>query len=140
EMATIFLISILLLFFILAAQFESLILPLLVLIELPIAMSGAVIFLYIGGNSINLMSMIGLIVMSGLVINDSILKIDAMNQLRLQGIPLMNSIFEGGHRRLRPIIMITLTSVGALLPTLVTSGIGSELQKPLALVLVGGLI
>ncbi|HUH19549.1 efflux RND transporter permease subunit [Albibacterium sp.] len=140
EMAIIFLISVLLLYFILAAQFESLLQPLFILIELPIAMSGAFIFLYFGNNGLNLMSMIGLIVMNGLIINDSILKIDAINQLRRQGIPLKKAIYDGGHKRLKPIIMITVTSVGALLPTLFMHDLGSELQKPLALALIGGML
>src|SRR5690606_21404914 len=126
EMSIIFLISVLLLYFILAAQFESLLQPLFILIELPIAMSGAFIFLYVGNNSLNLMSMIGLIVMSGLIINDSILKIDAINQLRRQGVELKKAIYDGGHKRLKPIIMITITSVGALLPTLFMHDLGSE--------------
>jgi multidrug efflux pump subunit AcrB len=140
DMFTILLVSILLLYFILAAQFESLIQPLFILIELPIAISGALIFLYFGGGSINLMSMIGIVVMSGLVINDSILKIDAINQLRKQGIPLMQAIFEGGHKRLRPILMISFTSIGVLCPTLFMQDLGSELQKPLVLTLIGGMI
>lgn len=139
EMSVILLVSILLLYFILAAQFESLVQPLFILIELPIALSGAFIFLYLAGNSINLMSMIGIVVMSGLIINDSILKIDAINQLRRQGMPLMEAIHEGGHKRLKPIIMISLTSIGSLLPTLFMNDLGSELQKPLALALIGGM-
>ncbi len=139
EMALIFLVSVLLLYFILAAQFESLIQPLFILVELPIAVCGAFIALYLGGSSLNLMSMIGIIVMSGLIINDSILKIDAINQMRNQGVPLMESIFEGGHRRLNSIVMISLTSIGALSPTLFMDDLGSELQKPLALALIGGM-
>lgn len=140
EMGKILLISILLLYFILAAQFESLIQPLFILVELPIAMSGAFIFLYLAGNSINLMSMIGIIVMSGLIINDSILKIDAINQLRRQGVELKQAIFEGGHKRLRSILMISFTSVGALCPTLFMHDLGSELQTPLVLTLIGGML
>jgi multidrug efflux pump subunit AcrB len=139
EMAIILCVAVLLLYFILAAQFESLIQPLFILVELPVAMCGALLFLYLGGSSVNIMSMIGIVVMSGLIINDSILKIDAINQLRRQGMPLMEAIFEGGHRRLKSIIMITLTSIGALAPTLWMSDLGSELQKPLALALIGGM-
>lgn len=139
EMAIILAISVLLLYFILAAQFESLIQPLFILVELPIAICGAFIFLYVGNSSLNLMSMIGIVVMSGLIINDSILKIDAINQLRNQGMPLMEAIFEGGHKRLHSIIMISLTSIGALSPTLFMNDLGSELQKPLALSLIGGM-
>lgn len=140
EMSLVLMISVLLLYFILAAQFESLIQPLFILVELPIAISGALMFLYLGNSSLNLMSMIGIIVMSGLIINDSILKIDAINRLRRQGYPLMKAIFEGGHRRLRSIVMISFTSIGALTPTLFMSDLGSELQKPLALALMGGML
>src|SRR5690606_10267927 len=114
DMAIILIVSILLLYFILAAQFESLIQPLFILLELPIRIFVSFILIYIGNNTLNLMSMIGIVVMSGLIINDSILKIDAINQLRVKGVPLMQAIFEGGHKRIRPIIMITLTSIGAL--------------------------
>jgi multidrug efflux pump subunit AcrB len=139
EMTVVLLASIILLYFILAAQFESLFQPLLILAELPIAITGGIILLYLGGNSLNLMSMIGIVIMSGLVINDSILKIDAINNLRKGGIPIMEAIIEGGHKRLKPIIMISLTNIGALLPTLFMNDLGSELQKPLSLALFGGL-
>lgn len=139
-MALILLVSVLLLYFILAAQFESLVQPLFILVELPIAISGALLALYLAGNSINLMSLIGVVVMSGLIINDSILKIDAINRLRREGVPLMEAIYEGGHKRLKPIVMITLTSIAALAPTLFMHDLGSELQQPLALTLIGGMV
>lgn len=139
QMATIFIVSVLLLYFILAAQFESLLQPLFILAELPIAVMGAIIFLYLGGNSLNLMAMIGIVVMAGLVINDSILKIDAINRSWRNGMPLLEAIHEGGLRRLKPMVMISLTSIGALAPTLFTRDLGSELQKPLSLALFGGM-
>ena len=139
EMALVFAVSLLLLYFILAAQFESLVQPLFILAELPVALCGALLVLYLGGSGINLMSMIGMVVMGGLVINDSILKIDAINRLRREGMPLVEAIHEGGHRRLHSIVMISLTSIGALCPTLFMDDLGSELQKPLALALIGGM-
>ncbi|MEC3881798.1 efflux RND transporter permease subunit [Parapedobacter sp. 10938] len=140
EMAAILLVSILLLYFILAAQFESLIQPLFILVELPIAISGALLFLYITGNSINIMALIGIVVMCGIIINDSILKIDAINLYRRQGVPLKEAIFKGGHKRLKPIIMITLTSIGSLAPTLFMHDMGSSVQQPLVLTLIGGMV
>lgn len=139
QMFVVLLVSILLLYFILAAQFESLLQPLFILAELPIAMSGALLAIYVAGHSINLMSMIGMVVMCGLIINDSILKLDSINRLRRQGIPLIEAIYQGGHKRLKPIVMITLTSIGALLPTLFMDDLGSEIQQPLALSLIGGM-
>jgi len=140
EMSMVLLISVFLLYFILAAQFESLLQPLFILAELPIAISGSLLLLYLGGSSLNIMSMIGIVVMSGLIINDSILKIDAINQLRHQGMSIKQAIYKGGHKRLNSILMITLTSIGALLPTLFMDDMGSEMQKPLILALLGGML
>lgn len=139
ELALILLVSLALLYFILASQFESLSLPLIVLIEVPIDLFGAFLALKLGGSGINLMSMIGMIVMSGIIINDSILKIDTMNQLRSQGYSLMHALVEAGHRRLKPILMTSLTTILALVPFLFTTGLGSDLQRPLALAVIGGM-
>ncbi|RPH29666.1 MAG: efflux RND transporter permease subunit [Bacteroidales bacterium] len=140
ELGIILLISVLLLYFILAAQFESLVQPLLVLLELPIDFAGAIIVLYLFGHSLNIMSVIGIVIMSGIIINDSILKIDVINQLRKGGCSLMEAIWEGGHRRLRAILMTSLTSVLAMIPLLFSNDLGSELQKPFSYALIGGMI
>ncbi|MEN6456622.1 MAG: efflux RND transporter permease subunit, partial [Prolixibacteraceae bacterium] len=139
ELSLIFAISLALLFFILASQFESLVLPLIVLMEIPIDVFGALLVLKLGGEGINLMSMIGMVVMTGIIINDSILKVDTMNQLVKEGYPVIRAITEAGHRRLKPILMTSLTSVLALVPLLFTKDLGSELQKPLALAVIGGM-
>lgn len=139
SLAVILLISISLLYFILASQFESLTLPLIVLLEIPIDIFGAFLLLKLFGASINLMSMIGIIVMSGIIINDSILKIDTINKLIGEGNSLMKALLIAGNRRLKPILMTSLTTILALLPFLFTDGIGSDLQKPLALTIIGGM-
>lgn len=139
EMTVTLLISVLLLFFILAAQFESLTTPLIVLIELPLDIAFAIIILYLAGNSINVMSLIGFVVMGGIIINDSILKIDTINQLQKQGLTIMEAIHEGGRRRLKPIIMTALTTVIALAPQMFGSDIGAKLQLPLSLSMLGGM-
>ena len=139
ELSLILLISLALLYFILASQFESLSLPLIVLLEVPIDIFGALLVLKMGGEGINLMSLIGIIVMCGIIINDSILKVDTMNQLVREGYPLLRAIAEAGHRRLKPILMTSLTTVLALVPLLFTSGLGSDLQRPLALAVIGGM-
>jgi multidrug efflux pump subunit AcrB len=140
EIALILGISLLLLYFILAAQFESLLLPLIVLSEVPIAIFGALLVLKLTGESINLMSMIGIIVMSGIIINDSILKIDTINRLLQEGNGLLKAIMLGGKRRLKPILMTSITTIFALLPFLFMHGMGAELQKPLAYTVIGGMI
>ena len=140
ELTIILLISLALLYFILTSQFESLTLPLIVLMEVPIDIFGAFLALKLGGSGINLMSLIGIVVMSGIVINDSILKVETMNQLYREGMPLMRAIVEAGHRRLLSILMTSMTAILALVPILFTSGLGAELQKPLALAVIGSMI
>jgi len=139
QLFLILLVSVGLLYFILSSQFESLSLPLIVLMEVPIDIFGAFLALKLDGEGINLMSLIGLIVMSGIIINDSILKIDTINQLRKEGYPLLRAMTEAGHRRLKPILMTSLTTILALVPFLFTSGLGSDLQRPLALAVIGGM-
>jgi len=139
EMGIILVISVLLLFFILAAQFESISIPWVVLIEIPIDIAFAILFLYVAGSSINAMSLIGFVVMSGIIINDSILKIDTINQLRKEGMNLMDAIHEGGRRRLKPIVMTALVTVIALLPQMLGSDLGAKLQLPLSLTMLGGM-
>lgn len=132
-------VSLMLLYFILAAQFESFVLPLIVLLEVPIDLFGVFVFLKIFGAGINIMSAIGIIVMTGIIINDSILKIDTINKLSDEGNSLIRSIMEAGRRRLKPILMTSLTTILAMAPFLFQSGMGAELQKPLALAIIGGM-
>lgn len=139
EMMNIFVVSIMLLYCILAAQFESFVQPLFILIELPFALIGSLIFIHFGGSDLNIMSLIGIVVMTGLIINDSILKLDAINRYRKKGVTLLKAILLGSERRLNSVVLISVTSFGALLPTLFMEDMGSELQKPLVLALLGGL-
>ncbi|MDR0989301.1 MAG: efflux RND transporter permease subunit [Prevotellaceae bacterium] len=137
ELVVILLVSMLLMFFILAAQFESFVQPLIVLIELPVDVGFALVLLWLCGHTLNLMSAIGLIVTCGIIINDSILKLDAINELRRRGVPLLDAIHQAGRRRLRPIIMTSLTTILAMVPLLFSSDMGSELQQPLSIAMIG---
>lgn len=140
ELVVILFISILLMYFILAAQFESFLQPLIVLIEIPIDVAFALLVLWITGNTMNLMSAIGIVVTCGIIINDSILKLDAINELRKEGVPLMEAIHEAGRRRLRPIIMTSLTTIFGMVPLLFTFDMGSELQKPLSIAMISAMV
>lgn len=140
ELWLVLIISLVLLYLILASQFESLTQPIIVLLEIPIDIAGMLLLLYATGQSLNIMSAIGIIVMCGIVINDSILKIDTINRLRREeNMGLKAAIKEGGKRRLRPILMTSLTAMLALVPGLFGSGMGAELQKPFSTTIVGGL-
>ncbi len=143
ELSLVLAVALALLFFILAAQFESLIQPFIILAEMVIDVFFVVVGLWLMGESLNLMSMTGIVVMSGIIINDSILKIDTINRNihRTSGtrLGLLRAILEAGHRRLRPIVMTSLTTILALLPFLSHDSMGSAIQYPLSLTLVIGM-
>ena len=132
--------DILLMYFILAAQFESFLQPLIVLLEIPVDIAFALVLLWVCGHTLNLMSAIGLIVTCGVIINDSILKLDAINELRKAGWALIPAIHEAGRRRLRPIIMTALTSICGMVPLLFTFDMGSELQHPFVIGMIGAMV
>ncbi len=134
-----FLFSILLVYLILAAQFESLVQPLVVLLTVPLAVAGVAIILAAAGQSINLMSLTGSVVLIGIVVNDAIVKVDFINQRRAAGVSKRVAILEAGRDRLRPIIMTTITTVFGLLPLALGIGPGAELRAPMAIAIAGGL-
>ena len=140
ELTVILFVSLLLMYFILCAQFESFLQPFIVLLEIPVDTAFALITLWVFGHTLNLMSAIGIIVTCGIVVNDSILKLDTINELRKTGIPLVEAIHIAGKRRLRAIIMTSLTTIFAMVPLLFTSDMGSELQKPLSIAMIGSMV
>lgn len=140
ELTAILLVSLLMVYFILCAQFGSFLQPLIVLLEIPVDTAFALLSLMLFGQTLNLMSAIGIIVTCGIVVNDSILKLDAINELRKKGIPLVEAIHTAGRRRLKAIIMTSMTTIFAMLPVLFTSDMGSELQRPLAIAMIGSMV
>ena len=132
-------LSVLLVYLILAAQFESLVQPIIVLTTVPLAIAGVSIVLAVTGNTVNLMSLTGCVVLVGIVVNDAIVKVDFINQRRRDGAGLRDAIREAGHDRVRPIIMTTITTILGLLPLAMGFGLGAELRAPLAVAVVGGL-
>lgn len=148
QLAGILMISVLLLYFILAAQFESFVQPIIVVLTLPMGVGGAFLILWAGGATLNVMSAIGLVVMLGIMVNDAILKIDTINRLREKYADLElvsfsegleKALHEAGQIRLKPILMTSVTTILALLPTVFSSGLGADLQRPLVLAVIGGL-
>jgi HAE1 family hydrophobic/amphiphilic exporter-1 len=135
-----FSLALFLVFLILAAQFESIIQPLVVLAAVPLALIGAVIALGIAGGGINAMSGIGMVILIGIVVNDAIIKVDFINQQREAGATKRVAILEAGRLRLRPIIMTTVTTVLGLTPMALGWGAGADLRAPLAIAVIGGLL
>ncbi|AUC15220.1 hypothetical protein BTO06_08750 [Tenacibaculum sp. SZ-18] len=140
ELLIVVFVAVLLLYLIMAAQFESLWQPIIILLEIPIDIGGALLLLWLFGGTINVMAAIGIVVMSGVIINDSILKLHTINLLRKEGKSVSEAIKLGGKLRLKPILMTSLTTILALLPFLFIGGLGAKLQKPLALTVIGGML
>lgn len=140
EMIIIMLVAIILLYLILASQFESLVQPLIILSEIVVDVFVALLVLWIFGVSVNLMSMIGLIVITGIVINDSILKIDTINRMRKAGESLERAVIDASSLRVKAIIMTSLTTILAVCPFLSRGSMGADLQYPMSLVIIAGMV
>ena len=132
-------LSIVLVYMVLASQFESLLHPFTILLTIPLALVGAVLLFFITGSTINMMSVIGIIMLAGIAVNNSILLVDRINQLKT-AMPLADAIVEAGQQRIRPILMTTMTTILALLPLTVGFGEGASLRSPMAIAVVGGLV
>jgi HAE1 family hydrophobic/amphiphilic exporter-1 len=139
DLAFAFGLALLLVYMILAAQFESLAHPLTILLAVPLATVGATVTLFVTRGGLNTMSLIGAVILVGIVVNDAIVKVEFINQLRAAGMPMRDAILEAGRKRLRPILMTTATTVLGLLPMALGVGRGADLRQPLALVVIGGL-
>jgi HAE1 family hydrophobic/amphiphilic exporter-1 len=140
DLAFAFGLALLLVYMILAAQFESFVHPFTILMAVPLAVVGAVLALLLTGEGINTMSLIGAVILVGIVVNDSIVKVDFINQARDLGMPLREAILEAGRVRLRPIVMTTVTTVLGLTPMAMGIGRGADLRAPLAIAVIGGLL
>jgi len=133
------LLSIILVYMALASQFESLIHPFTILLTIPLAGVGALLIFFLLGKPLNIMAYIGIIMLVGIAVNDSIILVDAINQLKREGLERTKAIVTAGARRIRPIIMTSLTTILALLPLTIGFGEGAELRAPMALAVIGGL-
>ncbi len=135
-----FLLALAIIYLVLAAQFESFLHPLTVLISVPLATLGALGALYLTGQTLNLYSQIGIILLIGLVTKNAILLVDFANQERAKGTPLDEALRRAGHTRFRPILMTSATSVFGGLPLVLASGAGAESRQAIGIAVVGGLL
>lgn len=139
ELGLALVLSIILVYMIIAAQFESLLMPLAVMFSVPFSLIGVILALLLADKSLNVLSFIGIIMLVGIVVNNSIVLIDYINKLRKKGMERKEAIILGGKTRLRPILMTMFTTVLALVPMALGVGEGSELRAPMAITIIGGL-
>jgi len=133
-------LSIVLVYMVMASQFESLLHPFTILLTIPLAVVGSIITFFLLGRSFNIMAFIGVIMLVGIAVNDSILLIDRILQLKKDGLSRIESIVQAGQQRIRPIIMTSVTTILALLPLTIGFGESASLRSPMALAVIGGMI
>ena len=133
-------LGVILVFMVMAAQFESLLHPLLIMFSVPFAFSGVVCALLLTGTPLSMTAYIGMILLVGIVVNNAIVLVDYINILRARGVPLRQAITDSGRQRLRPVLITTCTTLLGMLPMALSTGDGSATWRPLGIVVVGGLL
>jgi HAE1 family hydrophobic/amphiphilic exporter-1 len=133
-------LAIFLVYLVMASQFESLVQPFIIMFTIPFALIGVAFTLIVTGTPVSVIVLIGLIMLAGIVVNNAIVLIDYINQLRKSGMAKREAIKRAGQVRLRPILMTTITTVLGLLPMALGLGEGAELRTPMAVTVIGGLL
>lgn len=134
-----FIVAAVLAYMIMASQFESLVEPFIIIMTIPLAMTGVLLMLAITGTAVSVTALIGLILLSGIVVNNGIVMIDYIKVLQARGVPRMEAVVQGAARRLRPILMTAGTTILSMVPLALELGAGSETWSPMARTVIGGL-
>jgi len=132
-------IAVLMIFLIMVAQFQSFKSPIIVMFTIPLAFTGGMLGLMLVGMDLSIVSMLGFLVLSGVVVNNGIVFIDCVNQLRIEGYEKREALIEAGRQRLRPILMTALTTILGMSTMALAQGTGAEMMQPMAVVSIGGL-
>jgi hydrophobic/amphiphilic exporter-1 (mainly G- bacteria), HAE1 family len=133
-------LAIFLVYLVMASQFESLLHPFIILLSIPLAVVGAIIALVLTSTELSVVVFLGLIMLAGIVVNNAIVLIDKINQLRVAGVEKIEAITEAAESRLRPILMTTLTTTLGMVPLAMGIGEGTEIRAPMAITVIGGLL
>ena len=139
EVVKMLLLALAFMYLIMVAQFQSLLSPFIIMFSIPLAFTGGLLALYLTDNPVSVIAMIGFVMLSGIIVNNGIVLVDCINQLRRGGMEKRAAIIEAGRTRLRPIIMTALTTILGLLTMALGNGMGADMVQPMAIVTVGGL-
>ena len=134
------LLGVVLVYLIMVAQFQSLLSPFIIMFCIPLAFTGGFIALFITGNELGIISMLGFIMLAGLIVNNGIVLIDYINQARREGMSKHEAIIDAGRTRLRPILMTAMTTILAMFTSAIGIGDGSDMIRPMAIAIIGGLL
>lgn len=134
------LLAVIFIYLVMVAQFQSLLSPFIIMFTIPLAFTGGLFALYFTGNEVSVVAMIGFVMLAGIIVNNGIVMVDFINQLRRGGMEKKDAIIESGKTRLRPILMTALTTILSMSTMAVGLGEGSEMMQPMAIVTVGGML
>lgn len=140
QMMLMLLLAVIFIYLIMVAQFQSLLAPFIIMFSIPMAFTGGFAALFLSGYEISIISMLGFIMLAGLIVNNGIVLIDYINQARREGMSKKDAIIDAGKTRMRPILMTALTTILAMSTSAVGLGDGSEMMKPMAITIIGGLV
>ena len=140
SLRVIFILGILLVFMVMAAQFESLLDPFIILFAIPFTLVGVILAFYLTGTTLSVVSFIGLIMLVGIVVNNGIVLVDYTNMLVQRGLSIRDAVMEAGRSRLRPVLMTSMTTILGMLPMALSTGMGKEMYAPLGITIIGGLL
>ena len=140
QMVKMLIIAVAFIYLIMVAQFQSLLSPFIVMFTIPLAFTGGFLGLFLTGKEVSVIAMIGFVMLSGIIVNNGIVLVDYINQLRREGMEKREAIMEAGLTRMRPILMTALTTILGLLTMAIGVGTGAEMMQPVAIVTIGGLL
>ena len=133
-------LAVVLMYLIMVAQFQSLLLPFIIMFTIPLAFTGGFLGLYISGFEVSVIALIGFVMLAGIIVNNGIVLIDYINQLRQSGMEKKEAILTAGKTRLRPVLMTALTTILALSTMVFSQEMGADMARPMAIVTIGGLL
>lgn len=139
DLGILLLLIVLLVYIVMASQFESFSYPMIIMFSVPFAISGVILAFVVSGSTLNIMSFVGIIMLVGIVVKNGIVLVDYINLNRGRGMGVVQSVVRGGKSRLRPVLMTTLTTILGMMPLALTKSEGSEVWKPMAITVIGGL-
>ncbi len=140
QLGLMLLLAVIFIYLIMVAQFQSLLSPFIIMFTIPLAFTGGFLALVIAGYDVSVIAIIGFVMLSGIIVNNGIVLVDYINQLRAEGMPKRQALIEAGVTRMRPILMTALTTIFGLMVMALSNDMGSAMMKPIALVCIGGLV